>query len=96
VSKRHTDRSVAAPAESDSVLSLEDTIAQIKRGLEARSRTGLSGYNPYNAVPPPAHGAGAPSTGRANHAHASTDLRKLSEWIRLSREVAALKKDERD
>ncbi|MFI4895761.1 MAG: hypothetical protein ACHP9W_05485 [Steroidobacterales bacterium] len=96
MSKRHTDRSVAAPTESDSVLSLEDTIAQIKRGLEVRSHTGQSGYNPYNAVPPPAHGASAPSTGRANHAHASTDLRKLSEWIRLSREVAALKKDGRD
>lgn len=63
-------------------LSLEDT-AQIKaRGLAAQARSGLGGYNPYDAEP-----------AVKNEQRKPKDLRKLSEWIRLQRQVQALKKD---
>jgi hypothetical protein len=70
-------------AKPDPKLSLEDTIAQRLRGVTPRSRTGVTGYNPYDAVPPEKppedEDKGKP-----------TDLRKLSEWIRLQREIAEL------
>jgi hypothetical protein len=85
VSKPIPDRPDPEPAASQSSLSLEDTVAQNLRGVTPRIKSGVSGYNPYDAAP--------------THAPAGdlrkppTDLRKLSEWIRLTRQVAALKKD---
>ncbi len=65
-------------------LSLEDTYAQKLRGVATRAKTGVSGYNPYDA---------APSKRLMGTPPKATDLRKLSEWIRLTRQVAALKKE---
>ena len=67
-------------------LSLEDTIAQKLRGVPTKSRTGVVGYNPYDAEP--AAKAKAEAARRK-----PTDLRKLSEWIRLQRQVAELNPD---
>ena len=67
-------------------LSLEDTIAQKLRGVPTKSRTGVVGYNPYDAEPAAKGKAG--TAGRK-----PTDLRKLSEWIRLQRQVAELNPD---
>jgi hypothetical protein len=72
------------PADSKSDLSLEDTVAQKIRGVAPRVKSGVSGYNPYDA---------APSNSAAGDARKPTDLRKLSEWIRLTRQVEALKKE---
>jgi len=72
------------PQEPEFVLSVEDTFAQKLRGVAVRARTGVSGYNPYDAAVSKRPKA-TPSK--------PTDLRKLSEWIRLTRQVAALKKD---
>ncbi|HEY6451903.1 MAG TPA: hypothetical protein VIX87_04830 [Steroidobacteraceae bacterium] len=83
MSKHKPGRPASDAAEQATELSLEDTVEQKRRGVTPRVTTGASGYNPYDAVPsaPPAQ-PGKP-----------TDLRKLSEWIRLTRQVAALKKD---
>ncbi|MFI4866481.1 MAG: hypothetical protein ACHQDB_05175 [Steroidobacterales bacterium] len=67
-------------------LSLEDTIAQKQRGVATKSRTGVVGYNPYDAEP-----AAKPKD--AELKPKPTDLRKLSEWIRLQRQVAELNPD---
>jgi hypothetical protein len=70
-------------------LSLEDTIAQRMRGVAKRAKgAGVAGYNPYDMEPT------APK--KAEVAEKPTDLRKLSEWIRLTRQVAALKKEKPD
>jgi hypothetical protein len=84
VSKHRPDPSDSPPADSKSDLSLEDTIAQKVRGVTPRAKSGVSGYNPYDAVP---------SNRAAGGANKPTDLRKLSEWIRLTRQVEALKKE---
>ncbi len=84
VSKHNSDQPFAFPAELDADLSLEDTAAQRQRGLPARARTGASGYNPYDATPAPK---------RADARRKPTDLRKLSEWIRLQRQVEESKKE---
>lgn len=84
MSKQRPDPSDSTPAESKSDLSLEDTIAQKIRGVTPRAKSGVSGYNPYDAVP------SKPAKGKS---HKPTDLRKLSEWIRLTRQVEALKKE---
>ena len=73
---------VKPPAQPEFKLSLEDTLAQKMRGLPVKARTGAVGYNPYDAVP------AAKARGEKRR---STDLRKLSEWIRLQRQVAELK-----
>jgi hypothetical protein len=67
----------------DLKLSLEDTIAQRLRGVTPTRRTGVAGYNPYEAVPAEERHDDA---GKEKPA----DLRKLSEWIRLQREIAEL------
>jgi hypothetical protein len=86
VSKSNSDRTDPKPDGPKLDLSLEDTIAQKMRGVSPGIKSGLSGYNPYDAtVSKPADAAGESSK--------PTDLRKLSEWIRLTRQVAALKKD---
>jgi len=93
VSKRDTkpEATTATPeattaAETGLKLSLEDTIAQKQRGVPTRSRTGVVGYNPYDAEP-----AAKPKD--AELKPKPTDLRKLSEWIRLQRQVAELNPD---
>jgi hypothetical protein len=75
-----------AQAGVDLNLSLEDTMAQKMRGVPTKSRSGVVGYNPYDAEP-----AAKPkdAAGKAK----PTDLRKLSEWIRLQRQVAELNPD---
>ena len=68
-------------------LSLEDTLAQTRRGLKVQSSTGASGYNPYDTFP------NTTSTGTyARH----KDLRELSEWIRMKRQVEKIRKEEED
>jgi hypothetical protein len=86
VSKRNSEpKPGPAPEEGkpDPNLALEDTIAQRLRGVTPTRRTGVAGYNPYEAVP---------SEERPDEADKEkpTDLRKLSEWIRLQREIAEL------
>jgi hypothetical protein len=70
-------------------LSLEDTLALRNRGVAVIVDPG-SGYNPYDTGPPaggrPARESVAPTGKR-------TDLRKLSDWIRVQRKVEDLKKD---
>jgi hypothetical protein len=75
-----------AAAEAALKLSLEDTIAQKQRGVPTKSRTGVVGYNPYDAEP-----AAKPKDPELKPK--PTDLRKLSEWIRLQRQVAELNPD---
>jgi hypothetical protein len=86
VSKRDTKLEAKPPAEAASKLSLEDTVAQKMRGVPAKSRTGFVGYNPYDAEP-------AAKAKAAEGKPKPTDLRKLSEWIRLQRQVAELNPD---
>ena len=74
------------PAAEGLKLSLEDTISQKKRGVPTKSRTGVAGYNPYDAEPP---AKAKDADGKTK----PTDLRKLSEWIRLQRQVAELNPD---
>lgn len=76
-------------------MSLEDTAAQQRRGVVPKGRKAVPGYNPYDApiARAPANSGGAPTL-RArglNPGRKPTDLRKLSEWIRLQRQVEALK-----
>jgi hypothetical protein len=82
VSKRDS-KPEATPPDGELKLSLEDTVAQKLRGIPVKTRTGVVGYNPYDAVP-------AAKGKDAGGKHKPTDLRKLSEWIRLRREVAEL------
>jgi hypothetical protein len=89
VSKRDSDpkpKSDPIPeAKPDLKLSLEDTIAQRLRGVTPTRRTGVAGYNPYEAVPPEERRDEADKDKAKGK---PTDLRKLSEWIRLQREIA--------
>jgi hypothetical protein len=78
------------PADLDGDFSLDDTVAP--RGSpssEHSTARPVVGYNPYDrkagAAPP------APEPNRR-----PTDLRKLSEWIRLQRELETLKKNRSD
>jgi hypothetical protein len=66
-------------------LSLEDTMTQKQRGVPTKSRTGVVGYNPYDAEPA--------AKAKGADGKTKTDLRKLSEWIRLQRQVAELNPD---
>jgi hypothetical protein len=82
--KTKTEHPDTPKAKSEDTISLEDTVAQKLRGVAKRTRSAQSGYNPYDmALKTP-----APNEPQKT----KTDLRKLSEWIRLSRQVAALKK----
>ena len=82
MSKRDS-KTGATPPPAELKLSLEDTVSQKMRGIPAKSRTGLVGYNPYDAEP-------AAKAKDAEGKTKPTDLRKLSEWIRLQRQVAEL------
>jgi len=69
-------------------LSLEDTLAQKKRGVNVTpSAKPEDGYNPYDTFP---------SIQEPDAARRNTDLRRLSEWIRMKRQVETLKKDDGD
>jgi hypothetical protein len=70
-------------AEPSAELSLEDTLSQKARGLRTAAKTGQSGYNPYDTEI-------NDKTNASEKKKKPTDLRKLSEWIRLKREVEAL------
>jgi hypothetical protein len=69
-------------------LSLEDTLAQRMRGVPVKART-TGGYNPYDAVP-----LGKAKEQGQDKRKQRTDLRKLSEWIRLTKEINELKKQQ--
>jgi hypothetical protein len=88
VSKRDSQPEETPPADGDPKLSLEDTIAQKMRGVPVKTRTGVVGYNPYDAVP-----AAKAKTEGGEQKPKPTDLRKLSEWIRLQRQVAELNQE---
>jgi len=90
VSKEGNDPTFSFPAELDVDLSLEDTAAQKLRGMAVKARTGVSGYNPYDTV---AVASSKPTPAAPEAPRRPTDLRKLSEWIRLQRQVEALKKE---
>jgi len=69
-------------------LSLEDTLAQRQRGVNVTPSTKPEdGYNPYDTWP---------SIQEPDAAKRNTDLRRLSEWIRMKRQVETLKKDDKD
>jgi hypothetical protein len=79
----------AAPAEIEFELSLEDTLSQQRRGVSPQGNKGpVVGYNPYDTPVDAKKPVADPDAKRK-----PTDLRKLSEWIRLQRQVQALKKD---
>ena len=86
MSKRDTKPEATPTADGDFKLSLEDTVALKMRGVAATRRTSVVGYNPYDAEP-------AAKAKDAGHKPKPTDLRKLSEWIRLQRQVAELNAD---
>jgi hypothetical protein len=86
VTNRNSDPPDSPAAESSLYeLSLEDTLAQKMRGVPVKTRVPAGGYNPYDAM--------APGKSR-EPIRKPTDLRKLSEWIRLQREIEELKKRE--
>lgn len=85
VSNRNSDPPDSSSDNEKSLyeLSLEDTLAQKMRGVPVKKRVSASGYNPYDAM----------SAGKSQEPpRKPTDLRKLSEWIRLQRQVEELKK----
>jgi len=84
VKKHKTEHPEQPKAKSEDAISLEDTVAQKLRGVAKRTRSSQAGYNPYDME------LKTPAPNEAQKT--KTDLRKLSEWIRLSRQVAALKK----
>jgi hypothetical protein len=85
VSKSPAGKSDVKEAGESVELSLEQTASQKLRGLTVRAKKiGTLGYNPYDAGP----------TAAPREAKKPTDLRKLSEWIRLRRQVEAAKKRE--
>jgi hypothetical protein len=90
VSGEKSDPFEFSPADVDAEFSLEDTIAP--RGQSANARVKavpFVGYNPYDRKA----GGKPPPQAVVEPRRKPTDLRKLSEWIRLQREVEALKKE---
>ena len=84
MSKHNSDPPETSSDESKLLdLSLEDTLAQKMRGVPVKARLPAGGYNPYDATAPVKSKEPGPKP---------TDLRKLSEWIRLHRQVAEAKK----
>ncbi len=71
-------------------LALEDTAALRNRGV-AVAASPVVGYNPYDTGPASGKQV-APE--RATTAPKRTDLRQLSEWIKMQRRVEDLKKDD--
>jgi hypothetical protein len=85
----------SAPAEIEFELSLEDTLSQHRRGVSPSGAKGtVGGYNPYDTPIGSTDDRNPRKSGAApDPKRKPTDLRKLSEWIRLQRQVEALKKD---
>lgn len=82
----------AAPPAIEFELSLEDTLAETRRVTPQGAKAPVKGYNPYD-TPVGSADASKPKPGASSEAKRKpTDLRKLSEWIRLQRQVEALKK----
>jgi hypothetical protein len=73
-------------ARSSAALSLEDTVSMKARGVKPRPAPSKGGFNPYDTGVSKAESA-------QSKKKTMTDLRKLSEWIKTQRHVAALKKD---
>jgi hypothetical protein len=90
VSSGSSDRFRFNPADLDPDLSLEDTIAPRGYPASGRSTTHpVIGYDPYDRT-----GAAKPPPQQPGPRRGFADLRKLSNWIRLQRQVKALKKDQ--
>jgi hypothetical protein len=70
-------------------LSLEDEDALLERASGKALPKGA--YNPYDVDP---RAVRAPAKAAAAGPAARTDLRKLSEWIKLKREIEDLKTEE--
>ena len=87
--RRIPDKRDANAADRSKKLSLEDTITQRMRGLAVKTRT-TPGYNPYDTVPLDK----SVDRGKNKLGKKPTDLRKLSEWIRRTREIEELKKEQ--
>jgi hypothetical protein len=67
-------------------LSLEDAVADDPRGAQAiPAAKPEDGHNPYDTFP---------SIRQPDAARRQTDLRRLSEWIRLKRQIEVLKKND--
>ena len=60
-------------------LELESTSSQTMRGIRLSRQFGSGGYNPYDTIPNASSSTGV---------HRMQDMRRLSEWIRLKREMA--------
>lgn len=75
---RPVRRDMSKFADSDANLELESTISQTLRGVRVSGNFG-SGYNPYDTIPDAKVGTGH---------HRIEDLRRLSEWIRMKRELS--------
>jgi hypothetical protein len=84
----------AAPTEIEFELSLEDTLSQHRRVSPPGAKGTVGGYNPYDTPIGSTEDRNPRKSGVSPEPKRKpTDLRKLSEWIRLQRQVEALKKD---
>lgn len=88
MSTRDTKPDATPQDEGELKLSLEDTAAEKLRGVPVKTRSGVAGYNPYDAAP------AKTKTKVADGKRNATDLRQLSQWIRLRREIAELNAEE--
>ena len=87
VNSRNPDPQDSISADGLDELSLEDTLSQKMRGIPVKTRTPVTGYNPYDAVP----------KGKSKEAaRKPTDLRKLSEHIKKMRELEERKRNNPD
>jgi hypothetical protein len=73
--KPETGRDAAVPQKTD--LSLESTGSQAMRGLSVQNGSS-SGHNPYDTMP---------NTSSSTGMQRLADMRRLSEWIRMKREL---------
>lgn len=84
----------SAPAPIEFELSLEDTLSQHRRVSPPGAKGTVGGYNPYDTPIGSSEDRNPRKSGVSPEPKRKpTDLRKLSEWIRLQRQVEALKKD---
>jgi hypothetical protein len=77
--KDHTGAERRDPGKArDLELELESTSSQTMRGVRLPRQFG-SGYNPYDTVP---------DTKGSTGQHRIEDMRRLSEWIRMKRDLS--------
>jgi hypothetical protein len=88
------DPAASSGAEEPSGLSLDDTAGHMRRLPAAERPASPAGRDPYDVSPREV--AVAARTAELKQRAKPTDLRKLSEWIRLQRQVETLKKTEPD